>query len=82
MGFTAPVPMPATASCQSVLAEGVPQSGVGWLHCPSTHGQVWILLVSWACHTRAQGCRGALSGHCSAVQGRWKGLIKPELPKT
>lgn len=43
--------MPATAAHQPVLAEGVPQSGTGWLHHPLTQAQVWMLLVSWACNT-------------------------------
>lgn len=45
------MPMPATAAHQAVLAEGLPQSGMGWLHHPSTRTQVWMLLVSWACNT-------------------------------
>lgn len=82
-GFTAPVPMPATAARQPVLAEGVPQSGAGWLQRPSTHAKVWMLLVSWACHIDVhEAAEGLCVDAALCCLGKMKGLIKPELPKT
>lgn len=75
--------MPATAAYQPVQAEGMPQSGAGWLHRPLTHAQMWMLLVSWACntdvHETAEGLCVDVAFCCS---GKIKGLVKPELPKT
>lgn len=75
--------MPAAAAHQPVLAEGVPQSGAGWLHCPSTHARVWVLLVSWACNTDVhKAAQGLCVDAAFCCLGKMKGLIKLELPKT
>lgn len=74
----------ASSCCPSAsTGRGVLQSGTGWIHCPLTHAQMWILLVTWACNTDVhEPAEGLCVDAALCCLGKMKGLIKPEPLKT